>query len=103
MLPSCLSPHGESGSRALAMQRRVAVQHQGELMQLLVAKALLFDRLDGCQHVVAIVSGTTMALLHVAQLFAQGEPAGILHVAAVDHISERADPLPGFVLKPDRA
>jgi hypothetical protein len=98
-----VTARGVSSLRPLAMQRRVAVQHQGELVQLLVAKALLFDRLDGCQHVVAIVSGTAMALLDVSQLFGRREPAGILHVTAVDHISERADPLPGFVLKPDRA
>src|ERR1700691_2034526 len=47
----------QAGSTPVAVQRRVVVQHQCQLMQLLVAKALLFDRFDGCQHVVAIVSG----------------------------------------------
>ena len=51
------------------MQRRVIVQHQGELMQLLVAKTLRLDRLRGGQHVVAIVSGTAVALQHIAELF----------------------------------
>ena len=47
------------------------VQHHRELMQLRIAKSLHLDRLDGGQHVVAIVSGTAVALLHIAQLFGQ--------------------------------
>src|SRR4051794_27223414 len=43
-----------------------------------------------------------MALLHVAELVGQREPPGILHVAAIDHIGQRADALPRFVLEPDR-
>jgi len=48
------------------MQARVIVQHRRELMQLLVAKTLRLDRLYGGQNVVAIVSGTTVPLLHAA-------------------------------------
>src|ERR1700738_4239936 len=32
----------------------------------------------------------------------QREPSGILHMTTIDHIGQRADPLPGFVFKPDR-
>ena len=53
------------------MQRRIIVQHQRELMQLLVAKALRLDRLHGRQDVVAVVSGTTMPLLHMTELLGQ--------------------------------
>jgi hypothetical protein len=53
------------------MQRRVIVQHHRELMQLVVAKALRLDRLHGGQDVVAIVSGTTVPLLHVTELLRQ--------------------------------
>src|SRR3984885_10552732 len=62
------------------------VQHRRQLMQLRVAKTLRLDRLHGREHIVAIVSGTAMALLHVAQLFGQRQPPGILDVAAIDHI-----------------
>ena len=41
-----------------------------------------------------------MALLHEAQLVAQRQPPGILHMAAIDHIGQRADPLAGFVFEP---
>ena len=53
------------------MQRRVIVQHQRELMQLLVAKALRLDRLHGGQDVLAVVSGTAVPLLHVTELLSQ--------------------------------
>ena len=57
---------------------RIVVQQRGQLMQLRVSKALRLDRLHGGQYVVAIVSGTAVTLLHVAQLVGQREPAGIL-------------------------
>ena len=81
----------------------IIVQHQRELMQLRVAKALRLDRLDGRQNIVAVVARAAVSLPDVAQLLAEREPPGILHMAAIDHISQRADPLPGFVFQPDRA
>lgn len=33
---------------------------------------------------------------------AVGPPSEILYIATVDDIGQRADPLPGFVFKPDR-
>src|SRR5258708_5044172 len=53
------------------MQRRITMQQRGKLMQLLVAEALRLDRLHGGQHVVAIVSGTTVPLLNVMELLGQ--------------------------------
>jgi hypothetical protein len=85
------------------MQGRIIVQHERELMQLRIAKALGLDRLHGRQEVVAVVSRTAMSLPHEAQLLGERKPSGILDVATVDYIGERADPLPGFVFKPDRA
>src|SRR3954469_15377411 len=78
------------------------MQHRRELMQLRVAKTLRLDRFYGGQHIVAIVSGTAVSLPHQAELLRQRQPAGILHMAAVDYVSERADPLPGLVFQPDR-
>src|SRR4029077_2919463 len=62
------------------------VQHRRELVQLRVAKALLFDRAHGREDVVAIVAGAAMALLHEAQLLRERETSGILHMTAVDHV-----------------
>ena len=53
------------------MQRFIVMQHQCEPMQLLVAKALRLDRLHGGQHVVAVVPGTAVSLLHVTKLLRQ--------------------------------
>src|SRR5260221_10593224 len=57
------------------VQRPVIVQHRRQLMQLLVAKTLRLDRLRGGQHVVAIVSGTAVALQHIAELFGRRQPS----------------------------
>ena len=57
------------------VQRAVVVQHQGELMQLLVAKALRLDRFYGGQHVVSVVAGTAVPLQHVVQLFGERQPS----------------------------
>src|SRR5258708_5891767 len=85
----------EASNRLVETARR-------ELVQLLIAKTLRLDRPHGGQHIVAIVAGTAVALLHVAELFGQRQPPGILHVAAIDHVSQRADALPGFVFQPHR-
>ena len=45
-------------------------------MQLRVAKTLRLDRFYGGQNVVAIVSGTAVALAHTAELLRQRQPAG---------------------------
>ena len=55
------------------------MQHHRKLMQLRVAKSLRLDRLDGGQHIVAIVAGTAVALPHIAKLF--GQSAAGPHIA----------------------
>ena len=47
------------------------VQHQRQLMQWRIAKALRLDRLHGGQHVIAVDAGLAVALEHVAQLLGQ--------------------------------
>src|SRR5579863_5055650 len=84
------------------MQRRIVVQQQRELVQLSVAETLRFDRFYGGKHVIAIVSGTAMSLPDEAKLLGRREPSGILHVAAIDHVSKRTEPLAGFVCEPHR-
>ena len=44
-----------------------------------------------------------MALADVAQLLLERQPPGILHMAAIDHVSQRADALPRLVVEPHRA
>src|ERR1700756_2740608 len=78
------------------------MQHQRKLMQLPVAKALGFDRPHSGQHVVAVVAGAAMPLLHDAKLLAERQAAGILDMPAIDHIGQRADALPCLVVEPDR-
>ena len=82
---------------------RVVVQHRRKLMQLRVAKTFRLDRLHGGQHIVAVGAGLAVPLLDMTELFRQRQPPGILHMAAVDHIGQRADALARLVLKPDRA
>ena len=54
------------------LQRQVdpmrVVQHHRQLMQLRIPKALLLDRQHRRQHVVAVVAGAAVALLHKAEL-----------------------------------
>ena len=85
------------------MQRPIFVQHRRELVELFVAKAFGFYRSYGCDDVFAVCAGLTMSLLHVTQLLRQRQASGVLHVPAIDHIGERADPLPRFVLQPNRS
>ena len=58
-----------------------------------IAKTFRLDRLDRGEHVVAIDAGLAVALQHMAQLFGGRQPPGILHMAAIDHVDERADAL----------
>src|SRR5947199_5243652 len=44
-----------------------------------------------------------MALSDVAQLFGERQPARILNVTAIDHISQRADALSRLILQPHRS
>src|SRR5260221_6748141 len=79
------------------------VQHYRESMQWRISKTRSLDRLHGRQHVIAVDAGLAVALLHVTQLLRQRQPSGILHMAAIDHIGQRADALPRLVFQPHRA
>ena len=79
------------------------MQHRRELMQLRVAKAFGLDRLHGRRHVVAVGAGLAVTLQHMAVLVGERQPAGVLHMAAVDDIGERGDAFTRFVLQPHRA
>ena len=77
------------------------MQHQRELMQRGVAKAFGFDRLDGRQHIIAVVSGAAVSLLHDAKLFGERQAAGILNMAAIGDIGQRADPFARLIAEPN--
>ena len=72
-------------------------------MQRGLAIAELFQRADGRDDVVAVGAGLAVALAHMVQLLLEREPAGILHVSAVDHVAERRHPRLWLALDPDRA
>ena len=72
------------------------MKHRCELMQLRVAKAFGLDRLHRRGHVIAIGAGLAVALEDMAVLFGQRQPAGILHMAAGDDVSECGGALAGI-------
>ena len=73
----------------------------GEQMQIALAIAKRFERLHRLQHVIAIGSGLAVALPHVMQAFGERQPAGILHVAAIDDVAQRPHPPPRCIFKLD--
>ena len=80
-----------------------ALEPLGEAAQIVVAIAVRFQFLDRREHVVAVVAGAAVALAHKMQLPGKRQPAGILPVAAVDHVAERVHGLLRVVVEPDRA
>jgi len=66
------------------------MQHHGKLMQGRIAKTFGLDRLHRRGHVVAVGAGLAVALPHVMQLLGEREPAGILDVAAIGDVADRA-------------
>ena len=82
---------------------RITMKHRCELMQLRVAKAFGLDRLHRRGHVIAIGAGLAVALDDMAVLLGERQPAGILHMAAVDDVSECGDTLARIILQPHRA
>ena len=67
------------------------VQHHRQPMQLGIAKTFRLDRLHGGENIIPIDAGLAVPLQHMAQLFRRRQPPGILHMAAIDHVDERAD------------
>ena len=72
-------------------------------MQLAFAIAERLQCAHGLDDIVAIGARLAVALPHVMQALRKGQPAGILHMAAVDDVADRRHPLPGFVLELDLA
>ena len=99
---SCKRCHG-AGPRGLTPPSRAALQPLRQQMQRAVAIALSLDLLDRVEHVIAVDAGAAVALAHVMKLLVERKPAGILLVAAVDHVAERGDALSRVVVEPDRA
>src|SRR2546421_548100 len=87
----------ESGLLGFARERKRwhmgIVEHHGKPAQLLIAKPFALDRLDGGEHIVAVVAGAPVSLADDAKLLVERQPAGILHMAAVGDIGQRADTL----------
>src|SRR5580692_3030669 len=58
-------------------------------MQIALAVAERLERTNRLDDVITVLSGTAVALPHVVHALLDREPAGILHVAAVDDVGER--------------
>src|SRR5262245_43888585 len=66
-----------------------ALEPLGQEMQLAFAQPERLHRGNGSGHVIAVGARLPVALAHVVQLLVERKPAGILWMAAVDHIAER--------------
>jgi len=58
-------------------------------MQIALAITECFERAYGFHHIITVGAGLAMALAHVMQTFRQRQPAGILHVAAINDVTHR--------------
>src|SRR5215468_2454022 len=72
-------------------------------MQCGLAVAELLQRADGGDDIVAIGAGLAVPLANVVQLLVERKPTGILHVPAVDHVTQCRHPLLRVAPEPDRA
>src|ERR1700730_16596222 len=70
-------------------------------MQIGLAITERFEGANRLDDVIAIVAGAAMALPHIMHALLDREPAGILHVAAVDDIGERPHLAARLVLELD--
>ena len=62
-----------------------------------------FERLHRLDHIVAVVAGSAVALAHEMQLLVVREPAGVLRMAAIDHVAQRVDAPLRRAREPDAA
>ena len=72
-------------------------------MQLAIATAERLQRGDGFEHIIAIGAGFSVSLPYMMQLLIEREPAGILRVAMIDHVTDRIDTAPRLTNEPYRA
>src|ERR1700689_1743934 len=70
-------------------------------MQVALAIAERFKGANRLDDVIAIVAGAAVALPHIVHALLDREPAGILHVAAVDDVGERPHLAARLVLELD--
>src|SRR5580704_9793462 len=70
-------------------------------MQIALAVAERLERADRFDDVIAVLAGTAVALPHIMQALGDAEPAGILHMAAVDDVGERPHLAARLVLELD--
>lgn len=73
----------------------------GEQMQIALAIAERVQRLHCLKHVIAIGPRLAVALPDVMQALGKRQPAGILHMAAIDNVAQRPQPPPRRILKRD--
>ena len=81
--------------------RAVRFEPRGDEMQVGLAIAERFQRLHRFHHVVAVGARPAVTLPHVMHALRKRQPAGILHVAAVDDEAERPDLLPRLLFELD--
>ena len=81
----------------------VPVSRCGQQMQIGLAIAERFQRPHRFEHIVAIGTGLAVTLPHVMHAFGERQPAGILHVAAIDDVAQRAHAPPRLVFELDPA
>ena len=83
---------GPAGARRVNPPTRFlvpAAQLLRQQMQIAVVEAERFERMHGREHIVAVRAGLAVALAHQMKLRREIEPAGILHVPAIDHVDQR--------------
>jgi hypothetical protein len=64
-----------------------ALETSGQKMQVAIAKAQRFERLDRVEQVGAVGSGLSVPLTQVMQLGRKIQSASVLRVTAVDHVA----------------
>src|SRR6202030_3527680 len=70
-------------------------------MQIAVAVAERLERADRFDDVIAVLPGAAVALPYIVHALLDREPAGILHMAAVDDVGERPHLAARLVLELD--
>ena len=80
-----------------------ALEPLGQEVQIAVAVALRLNLLDRRQHIVAVVAGAAVALPHQMHFLFERQPAGVLLVAAVHHVTERVHNRRGIPVGPTEA
>ena len=70
-------------------------------MQIALAIPQSFERAHGFDDIIAIGAGSAVPLPHVMQTLGERQPAGILHMAAINDVADRPHAAPHMILKLD--